>query len=75
MKLNLTPLEVILFVVVNLIVYIWTRYGKRIRRWWEERRKQRRGPRHLKPKSPEACPRCAQGYQQLPGRPRKNVTP
>jgi IS1 family transposase/transposase-like protein len=75
MKINPTFLEIVLLLTISFLVYIWTRYGKKIRRWWEDIHKQHRGPYQLKPKPPTACPRCATGYHRLPRRPRRDVVP
>ncbi len=48
MKLNSTSLEVALFLVVSISIYVWSRYGKRIQRWWEELWKRQRGRQQLK---------------------------
>lgn len=46
-KLNLTTLEVTLFIMSGVILYIILRYGKRIRRWWPDLRKRYRKPCQL----------------------------
>jgi hypothetical protein len=58
MKFNPTPLECILFIFVCLAIYIWTKHGRRLRRWLRDYFHQRRGPRNLKSKSPAGCPQC-----------------
>jgi hypothetical protein len=58
MKFNPTPLECVLFLFVCLAIYIWTKHGRRIRRWLKDYFRQRRGPRNLKPKSPVDCQAC-----------------
>ena len=75
MKLNLSLLELILLLVISLLSSLWTRYGRRIRKWWEERRKRRRGPRQLRPRQPEDCPDCARGIHWLPRRLWPEVVP
>lgn len=75
MKINLTFLELLLLIVVSFSIYIWTRYGKKIKQWWKDLRKQRRGPGQLRPRKPEDCPQCARGYHRLPRRPRREVRP
>jgi hypothetical protein len=42
----------------DLFVFIWTKHGRKIRRWLPDYFRQRRGPGNLKPKSPEDCPLC-----------------
>lgn len=66
MKINLTLLEIILLFVICLLSSLWARDGKRIKKWWEERRKRRRGPRQLRPRQPADCPECARGIHWLP---------
>ena len=75
MKINLTFLEVLLFVLCLSLTVIWLKYGKRLKRWWKEWRKQYRGPRQLRPREPGDCPECARGYHRLPRRPRQDVVP
>jgi hypothetical protein len=75
MKINPTFLEVTLLTVITASVYIWARYGKKIRRWWQELHKCHRGPQHLRPREPNDCPACARGYHCLPRRPRRDVVP
>jgi len=72
---NLTPLECILFIFVCLAIYIWTKHGRRIRRWWHDFFRQRRGPRSLRPKSPAECPACNRDCSLLPQRPKLEVLP
>ena len=66
MKINLTVLEIIILLVFCLLTYVWAKYGKRIKKWWEELHKRRRGPQQRRPRSPEACPECAKGIHWLP---------
>jgi len=66
MILNPTPLEVLILVLVSLSIYVWMRHGSAIRSWWRELWKKHRGKRHLKPKSPEVCPRCTIWSHILP---------
>jgi len=58
MKFNLTLLEWLVFLLLCLAIYIWTKHGRRIRRWLQDYFCRRRGPRSLKPKSPEDCLLC-----------------
>jgi hypothetical protein len=75
MKLNPTPLEVILLLTISIAVAMWVRYEKRLRRWWKDLWKKHRKPATLKPRTPEACPRCAVGLSRLPWRARREVVP
>ena len=75
MKFNLTPLECILFIFVCLAIYILTKLGRRLRRWWHDFFRQRRGPRNLKSKSPAERPQCNRDTCLLPHRPKVDVPP
>ena len=75
MNFNPTPLEIAAFLICSLTIYIWTKYGKHIKRWWEELHKQRRGPRQLRPREPGDCPLCALGFHRLPHHPRQDLLP
>ena len=75
MKLNLTSLEFILMLQVCLLVYMHGRHYKRMRQWWRESRRRRRGPRQLRPRDPSACPRCVQGIGWLEREPYREVVP
>ena len=75
MKINLTFLETLLFVLCLVLTMLWVKYGKKLKRWWKEWRKQRRGPQQLRPRAPGDCPECARGHHRLPRRPRRKVVP
>ena len=75
MKINPTFLEVTLLILICAIVYIWTKYGKRLKRRWQEWHRRHRGPQQLHPREPGDCPECARGYHRLPRRPRREVVP
>ena len=75
MKFNLTPLESIVFLFLCLVIYIWTKHGRRIRCWLQDHFRRRRGPRSLKPKSPDDCPLCTRDICFLPHRPKLEVIP
>ena len=75
MKFNPTFLEILVFLVVCLFIFIWTKHGRRIRRWIQEYFHRRRGPRSLKPKSPEDYPLCTRDICFLPHRPKPEVVP
>jgi transposase len=75
MKFNLTRLEISVFFLVCLVIYIWTKHGRRIHYWLQGFFRQRQGPRNLKPKSPEECPLCNQHFCFLPYRPKLEVVP
>ena len=75
MKFNLTFLEILLFLLLYTLFYLWLQYGRRLRRWLQDYFRQRRGPRQLKPKSPDDCPACNQLLSLLPFRPRPDVVP
>jgi len=75
MKINPTFLELIFLLSISLCIYIWARYGRKIKRWWKELRKRRRGPQQLRPRKPDDCPECAKGYHRLPRWPRQEVVP
>lgn len=36
MKFNPTFLEILVFLVVSLFIFIWTKHGRRIRRWLQD---------------------------------------
>jgi len=74
MKINLTPLEVALILLMSLTIYGWAKHGKRIIRRLKEWRRQQRGPRQLRPKEPEICPLCRRGITWLRRHP-KEVEP
>jgi hypothetical protein len=69
MKLNPTFLEITLAFLVSLSVYLWVKYGKRIKRWWQEMHIRHRRPRRLRPREPADCPQCATGVHWLPKHP------
>lgn len=71
--INLTPLEIVLFLLISITIYGLTKYGKRLQRWLDEWRKQRRGPRQLRPREPEACPLCRAGLCWMHRHPREVV--
>ncbi len=75
MKLNPTLLEVALVVMGNVLFYLWLRYRKRLQRWWKALHTQRRGPRELKPRAPEDCPKCSELLCRLPRRAYPEVIP
>jgi hypothetical protein len=75
MKFNLTPLECILFIFLCLAIYILTKHGRGIRRWWHDFFRKHRGPRRLKSKSPDDCPQCNRDICLLPHRPKLGVLP
>jgi len=65
MTLNPTPLEILPGALLSVIVYLWAKYGKRLRRWWQAWRKRRHGLRQLRPRQPEDCPVCRGGIHWL----------
>lgn len=73
MKFNPTFLVILFFFFVCLFIFVWTKHGRRIRRWLQDYFPQRRGPRNLKPKSPEDCPLCNKHICFLPHRPKPEV--
>ena len=75
MKINLTPLEVVFFVAVSGGIWVWARFGRRIRRWWREWRKRRWGSWQLRPREPGDCPQCAKAMERLPQRVRGEIEP
>ncbi len=75
MKFNPTALEFVVFLLVCLAVYFWTRYSRRLRRWWQDYFRKRRRPRNLKPKSPADCPACNHDFSLVPQRHKLNVLP
>lgn len=75
MKFNLTFLEILVFLIVCLFVFIWTKHGRKIRRWLQDYFRQRRGLRNLKPKSPKDCPLCNKHICFLPHRSKPEVVP
>lgn len=36
MKFNLTFLEILVFLIVCLFIFIWTKHGRKIRRWLQD---------------------------------------
>jgi hypothetical protein len=70
MTLNSTPLEIMLGALLSIAAYLWARYGKRLKQMWQEWRKQRRGPRQLRPRQSENCPECRAGIHWLQRHPR-----
>ena len=75
MKINLTFLEFSIFLLICLVLYVWLKYGRRLRRWLEAYFRRRRGPRNLKPTGPEACPECQKRLSLLPLRSQVEVVP
>ena len=75
MKFNPTFLEFLIFLLTCLSLYVWLKHGRRIHRWLQEYFRRRRGPRSLKPKSPEDCPLCTRDICFLPHRPKLEVIP
>ena len=75
MKLNPTFLEIVLLFTISAAIALWVRYEKRLWRWWQALWKKQRKPPTLKPRSPEACPRCAVGLSRLPWRARREIVP
>jgi IS1 family transposase len=52
-----------LLIVGLLGIILWQRYGKRIKRYWAERKPKIKRPFKLRPKSPEDCPCCVAGVE------------
>ncbi len=75
MKFNPTFLEILIFLPLSICFYIWLQYGCRILRWLQEYFRHRRGPRQLRPKSPDDCPACNSGWSVLPSHPKPEVIP
>jgi transposase-like protein len=75
MKFNPTPVECVLFIFVCLAIYIWTKHGRRLRRWLRDCFRERRGPRNLKSKSPAECPQCNRDICLLPHHQKLEVLP
>ena len=75
MKLNPTLLEVTLFVLSGVVLYVWLVYGKRLQRWWKDLYKRYRRPRQLRPREPEDCPLCHAPFVRLPRRAHPEVIP
>ena len=47
------------FVILVLIgIIFWQRFGKRIKRYWAERKPKIKRPFNLRAKSPDDCPCC-----------------
>ena len=67
-----------LLIVILLGVVIWQRYGRQIKRFWEERKHQKKKRSfNLKPKEPKDCPCCVEevGLQQVNPEPVAPVIP
>ncbi|MCP4421209.1 MAG: hypothetical protein GY805_31745 [Chloroflexi bacterium] len=62
MKFNPTFLEFLVFFLTRLSLYVWSKYGRRIRRWLQDYFRRRRG----QPKAPSNCPECSQAFSRLP---------
>jgi transposase-like protein len=75
MKINPTFLAVTLLCLICASIYIWTKYGKQIKRWWQEWRRRHRGPPQLRPREQGDCTACARGYHHFSRRPRRDVVP
>ena len=75
MKFNLTSLEIVVFLLVCPASYIWTKRGRRLRRWWHDFFRQRRSTRSLRPKSPAECPQCDRDCSLFPHRHKLEVLP
>ena len=75
MELNPSLLEIWILIAVSVLVALVTANRRKLRKWLEEWRKKRRGPRQLHPQSPEACPRCSADVFWFLDRPRKAVVP
>jgi hypothetical protein len=75
MKFNPTPVECVLFIFVCLAIFIWTKLGRRLRRWLRDCFRERRGPRNLKSKSPAECPQCNRDICLLPHHQKLEVLP
>jgi hypothetical protein len=43
MKFNLTFLEILIFLLLYILLYLWLQFGRRLRRWWRDYFRQRRG--------------------------------
>lgn len=75
MKFNPTFLEILIFLTVCILIFIWTKYGRKIRRWLQDYFRRHRGPRSLKPKSPEDCPLGTRDICFLPHRSKLEIIP
>ena len=67
--------ELTVCLLLCLVTYLLTRFGRKIIRWLKELFKKKRGQRKLKPKSPVDCPLCCEGCTHLPDRPRLEIVP
>jgi hypothetical protein len=45
-------------IIVLLLCLIWTCYSRRLKKWWKGWRKQAKGRRQLRPRSPRDCAQC-----------------
>lgn len=75
MKFNLTLLEFCVFLFVCLVIYGWSKYGRRLRGRLVAYQQRQQSQRELKPHSPADCPLCCQDICWLPQRPRLEVVP
>ena len=75
MKINPTLLEITITLILCLTIYVWLRYGKKLKRLWKEWRKHRRGPRQLHPKEPGDCSVCVGGIHWLTRKLKQDVVP
>lgn len=75
MKINLTPLEILLIGLIYLTLSLGMKYQKQLQRWWQEWWKRHRAARKLHPREPKDCPQCALGIYWLPRGPEHKVVP
>ena len=75
MTFNLSPLEILVFLLIYFLLFTWFKYGRRLRRWLRDYLHPYRKHRALKPKSPADCPVCTNGFTVLPRRSQPEVIP
>lgn len=75
MKFNPTYLEILVFLIVCLFIFIWTKHGRKLRRRSQDYFRRRRGPRNLKPESPTDCPLGKRHICTRPQRPNPELVP
>jgi transposase-like protein/IS1 family transposase len=75
MNFNLPPLEILVFLLLYFILFLWLKFGRRLRRWLRHYFRSFRKQRTLKPKAPDDCPTCTRGFTNLPFRPKPEVIP
>ena len=75
MTFNLSPLEILVFLLIYILLFVWLKFDRRFRRWLRDHLHPYRKKRALKPKAPDDCPACTKGFTILPLRPQPEPPP